>query len=111
MTTIDPRHAADLYAEFDDHDELLTETEQVTMHGWTVIGSAADGQSRWHDDYWMLLRDADGATWGVAYGLGLTENQEDSLPWERGDRPLPLVRLYPREVTTVEWRRTPVGAR
>ncbi len=58
---------------------------------------------RWHERYWMVLRDADGVLWGVEYGVGLTENQEDDHPWDRGGGPIPLVRLDRRERIVVEY--------
>lgn len=108
--TITPEQARDLYRLFDDH-ELLDEEDQSTEHGWTVLGSTPSGNDgRWHERYWMLLRDSDGATWGVKYGVGLTEDQEDDLPWDHRRGPLPLVRLYPHEVRRVEYRTEPQDA-
>ncbi len=107
MKTIDPQHAQDLFHLYDDH-ELLDPEDQRTLHGFTVLGSVENGNTgRWHERYWMLLRDdADGAVWGVEYGVGLTEDQEDDHPWDRyGGNPtsIPLVRLDRRERTVVEY--------
>lgn len=71
--------------------------------GWTRIdGGAPNRTTRWHERYWLVLRDRAGDLWGLDYGVGLTEYQEDDLPWEGAadDKPLPLVRLTAREVTT-----------
>jgi hypothetical protein len=108
--TIDPEHAADVYALFDDHgviDENPPLDDNNVAHGWVLLGSVPSRQSRWHEKYWMLLRDADDALWGLEYGVGLTEDQEDDLPWRDHAGPLPLVRLYPHTVTTVEYRTKP----
>lgn len=106
--TIDPQHAADLFALFDDHgvidDDDPVQDDTTTMHEWVLLGSTPSRQSRWHEKYWMVLRDADDALWGLEYGVGLTEDQEDDLPWDRATKPLPLTRLYPHAVTTVEYR-------
>lgn len=109
MTTIDPAQAADLYALFDDHDVITADVQDDTntAHNWVVLGSAPSRTSRWHERYWMVLRDADDQTWGVEYGVDLTENQEDDLPWDYASKPLELTRLYPHRVTTTEWREKP----
>lgn len=110
MTTIDAEHAADLYELFDDHGVIDTDPpldEDHTAHGWTLLGSTSSRTSRWHERYWMVIRDSNGDDWGIEYGVGLTENQEDDLPWERGRDQIPLVRLYPHKVVRVEYRRQP----
>jgi hypothetical protein len=101
--TISPDHAAALY-EAEDGEFIDT---------WARIGNEEDDPksrtSRWHERYWLLLRDEDGATWGLEYGVGLTEDQENDYPWEQygTERPLPLTRLYAHEVTTIEWSTKP----
>ena len=58
--------------------------------------------ARWEEVFWLVVADAEtGDTYGLEYREGLTEEQETTFPWETTDQPLPLVRLYPREVTTV----------
>lgn len=104
---IDPDHAAELYESLDGPTEAPD--EPITVGPWTLVDIGEADQGRWHERYHLVLRDEDGQHWGLRYGIGLTENQEDDLPWEDADRPLPLVRLYPREVTRTEWRRVPVG--
>jgi hypothetical protein len=107
VKTIDPQHAQDLFYLYDDHELLHDDPESERfLHGYTVLGSVESGNTgRWHERYWMVLRDdADGSVWGVEYGVGLTENQEDDYPWERGGgKPIPLVRLDRRERTVVEY--------
>lgn len=108
--TIDPEHAADLFELFDDHgviDDDPPQDDTTTAREWTVLGSTPSRQSRWHERYWMVLRDADDALWGLEYGVGLTEDQEDDHPWDGATGPLSLVRLYPHAVTTVEYRTAP----
>lgn len=111
--TITAAQAAELYA-----DGCGEDGDQAG--GWTLVGDIeAHGhhnrQSRWHDRYWLVVRNADGETYGVEYGIGLTENQEDDLPWPSysnnvpGDRELKLTRLYPHTVTTTVYRRDPVS--
>lgn len=106
MKTIHPQHAADLYALFDDHGviERDFQDDTNTLHEWIVLGSVPSRTSRWHERYWMVLENVDGETYGLEYGVGLTEDQEDDLPWYGATRPLPLTRLYPHTVTTVEYR-------
>lgn len=112
MPSMSAANAADLYA-----DGLGNDGNEAG--DWTLVGNveARDNysrQSRWHDRYWLVVRNATGETFGLEYGIGLTENQEDDLPWERGyggaaavDKVLPLTRLYPHTVTRVEYRTSP----
>ena len=96
----------------DDAAELYADGEGVdgdTAGGWTLIGQAQEHghrQSRWHQRYWLIVRDTDGALWGADYGLGLTEMQENDIPWEDvpGDRNVHLTRLYPHTVTTTVYK-------
>lgn len=84
-----------------------------TSGNWTLAVDVEDAPhsrtSRWHEKYWLVVRNADGATYGIEYGVGLTENQEDDLPWARGsdDRELSLTRLYPHTVTKVVYSTKP----
>lgn len=90
-----------------------------TAGPWTLVIDTEDAPhsrtSRWHEKYWLVVRDEQGETYGLEYGIGLTENQEDSLPWEGvpDDRDLPLTRLYAHTVTTTVYRHEPAqdGAR
>jgi hypothetical protein len=82
---------------------------------WTLVGGALDHehrQSRWHQRQWLIVRNRAGEFYGLDFGVGLTEDQEDEFPWR--DRPtdhgLSMTRLYPHEVTRVEYRSTPAEA-
>lgn len=108
MTTIRAAAAEELYADGEGQDG-------DTIDGWTLVGDAQDHeerQSRWHQRYWLIVRDHEDACWGLSYGHGLTEDQENDLPWEDidrdGDRKLPLTRLYPHTFIRIEFRTTPV---
>ena len=100
MTTIDPQHAADLYDS--DDGELVGP--------WTRIGEQHVRTSRWMEHYWLVLSDENGQHWGVPYELGLTESQDNDFPWEETDEPLALTRLYPHEVTRIEYHTEPAEA-
>lgn len=110
MTTIRAAAAEELYADGEGEDG-------DTVDGWTLVGAAQDHkerQSRWHQRYWLVVRDHEDACWGVSYGLGLTEMQENDLPWEGfydhrpgPDAQLPLTRLYPHAITQVRYRTKP----
>lgn len=88
-----------------------------TADGWTLVGAAQEHKqrhSRWHQRYWLIVRDHEGNCWGVGYGLGLTECQENDLPWEgpydhrtNADAMLPLTRLYPHTITQVKYSTKP----
>lgn len=109
MKTIDPKTAAELYEHLDDRDgRLVNESDQTTVGGWTVLGSAKVRTARWEEVYYLVLReDATGEVWGAEYRIGLTENQSDWLPWDEESvpsrRPVSLVRLDRRERTVVEY--------
>ena len=105
MTMISAGEAADLYADGEG-------AHGDRVGAWTLVGQAQGNphrQSRWHQRYWLIVKDERGDTYGLDFGFGLTENQDDDLPWD--DVPdgteLPLTRLYPHTVTTVEYRTKP----
>lgn len=106
--TITAAQAADLYCdgEGDPGD---------TAGPWTLAVDVEDAPhsrtSRWHEKYWLVVRNNAGDTYGLEYGVGLTEDQEDGLPWDRGagEWELPLTRLYAHTVTTTTYR-TKAGA-
>jgi hypothetical protein len=104
MTAIDPADAEELYWEQENygHDAPANKGDH-TAGPWTLVGSSETVGGRWHARYWLVVADANDDTWGLRYGIGLTENQEHDLPWDGKDGPLPLVRLYPHEVTRVEY--------
>jgi hypothetical protein len=107
--TIRAAAAEELYADGEGEDG-------DTIDGWTLVGAAQghkERQSRWHQRYWLVVRDHEDAHWGVSYGLGLTEYQEHDFPWSSysatatPDTMLPLTRLYPHTVTSVRYRTKP----
>lgn len=114
MKTISAEHATDLYELLDGDNGIIdddpVQDDTTTMHEWVVLGSAPSRTSRWHERYWLVLRNIDDEVWGIEYGIGLTENQEDDLPWEDGPDELKLTRLYPHVVTTTEYRTSPAAA-
>lgn len=98
--TIDPQHAADLYDSEDGE----------TVGPWARVGDQLVSAGRWTERRWLVVSDEDGHEWGVPYEVGLTESQEIDLPWDRfPDRPLTLTRLYPHEVTRIEYRTEPLS--
>lgn len=108
MTTIRAAAAEELYADGEG-------TDGDTIDGWTLVGGAQDHkerQSRWHQQYWLVVENAEGETWGVGYGIGLTENQENDFPWEAytGDEAtLPLTRLHRHVTTSVKYSTKPAA--
>lgn len=102
---ISASEAEELYADGEgEHNDVVG--------GWTLVGAALDHQhrqSRWHQRYWLMVRNARGEIYGLDFGMGLTEYQEHDLPWR--DRPadhgLSATRLYPHTITRVEYRTTP----
>jgi hypothetical protein len=87
MTTIDAATA-----------EILAFTnDDETENGWTRITRQVGYKSRWSQGYTLILRDADGATWGLDYEAGATEEQENDYPWLglSDDEQILLTRMYP----------------
>lgn len=81
----------------------------ATVDGWRLVASSETDQGRWHERYFLVITDETGDLWGLRYGIGLTENQENDMPWEGvpADKALPLTRLYAHEVTRTEYRTRP----
>ena len=103
---IEASDAQELYeALYGDHGYLGVKA--VTAGPWTLVGSSPTDDGRWHYRYYLVVQDEEGSTWGLRYGIGLTEDQEDDLPWEDAVGSLDLTRLYPYVVTRVEYRRSP----
>lgn len=102
MPTITRDEAGDLYADGEGRTD-------DTAGSWSLVVDVEDAPhnrtSRWHERYWLVVRNADGELFGIEYGRGLTETQEDDLPWERDGNPLNLVPLVAEEVTTTRYRR------
>jgi hypothetical protein len=101
--TIDPQHAAELYGDLD-HIGGTTIKTTSKAGPWSLIGRQHIRTARWEEVYWLVVSDEDGDIYGVEYREGLTEEQETTCPWEGSNEPLPLTRLYPHTVTTVEYR-------
>lgn len=98
--TISPEDASELY-ELD---------EPGTVAGpWTFVGRQHIRTHRWFERYCLVVKDAsDDTYWGLVFDEGLTEAQENNLPWEASNPKLmPLTRLYPHEVRRVEYRTKP----
>lgn len=109
MTSIRAAAAEELYADGEGEDG-------DTVDGWTLVGQAQDHphrKSRWHQRYWLIVRDHEDAFWGLDFGLGSTEMQENDFPWDSyyskatSDTELPLTRLYPHTITRTEYRSKP----
>jgi hypothetical protein len=69
--TIPAAVAEELYELLANHghvDPTVRTDETTSVDGWTLIGSQATGNSRWHADYLLIVRDDTGATWGLSYG-------------------------------------------
>lgn len=101
--TIDPDAAAELFE--------LEDDDSRGYGGFFRVASQHVRTARWEEIYYLVLSEAEtGDVYGLEYRQGLTESQETEYPWEESEAPLSLVRLYPHEVTTVEYRTRPAGA-
>jgi hypothetical protein len=71
---------------------------------WEYVARQDEGDSRWHHNYLMVLRDEEGKNWGLRYRIGLTEEQENECPWDGYEERLTLTRLHPHTVTTTVYK-------
>lgn len=101
MTTIDAMTAQELHGH-----ELGHQIGDIDGF-WEYVADQDEGDSRWHHNYLMVIRDPGGDLWGLDYRIGLTEDQENEYPWEGHEERLPLTRLYPHEVKTVVYKTEP----
>lgn len=103
--TIAPEIAEELY---DISDNKLTENGE-----WMRVTKVDGDNGRWRQYMELVIqRTSDGTHWAFGYEIGLTENCEHSFPWRREwgqteASPVEIERVYPHEVTTVEWRTKP----
>ncbi|HEY6115957.1 MAG TPA: hypothetical protein VI172_08365 [Candidatus Dormibacteraeota bacterium] len=97
MTTINPATV----------EQLIWLGDGATRDGWTKITAQPGHTSYRHHHYTLVLRDAVGDLWGVDYATALTVEQAHELPWRQlpTGAQMPLTRLYPHTVTTVEYRK------
>lgn len=95
-----------------EHAAELAESEDPGAKAgpWTRVDEHHYDTGRWHEKWWLVIRDEDGQLWGIEYKVGLTENQETRDPWyEDGVTELPLTRIYRHEVVRVDYRTKPAG--
>lgn len=90
----------------DDAEALQCADDGSLAGEWAKAADQHKSSHRLCDRFWLVLRHSDGTYWGLAYYIGKAEMQEHDLPWEKTDSPLELTRLYPHEVTSVEYRTT-----
>ncbi|GAA1064716.1 hypothetical protein [Streptomyces asiaticus] len=72
------------------HEEQIDERRWVSLH--EIVFRAPD----------------DGKAYSVVYAQGLTENQEDTDPWEYEGATIKATEVEPHEVTLTVWR--PAGS-
>jgi hypothetical protein len=88
-----------------DAETLAFANPTVASGPWTYVAEQDNGSGRWSSHHTLVVKHDEGSYWGLDYEMGLTEYQEHEFPWERvgDDEQLPMVRLFPREVTTTEY--------
>lgn len=50
---------------------------------WRYMATERLGSRRWQADYNMIIENQAGELYSIAYSLGLTENQDNDLPWRK----------------------------
>ena len=98
--------ARELFESLGARGELMPEGASVSVGPWRRAGSQKEDDGRWSAWYLLIVQDEQGITWGLSYGLGLTEYQDHDLPWEseEEDELLALAGLHPHEVTRIEYQ-------
>lgn len=102
IRTIAAGDAEELY-EMEDGESLID--------GPTRVTEQVRSRGRWHEWRYLVIRDTDDTLWGIEFGIGLTEYQENEMPWRGSNsvRPVPMVRLYEHTTVTTEYRTEPAG--
>lgn len=81
----------------------LYELNDGEHHGeWLRLATQLIRTGRWMERYWLVVTNG-GGCFGIRYELGLTEEQENELPWEESDEPLKLVQLVGVPVTSTRY--------
>jgi hypothetical protein len=95
--------------------EELYEVGDADQAGdWTRVTDVEGDSGRWEQHHTLVIRHKDGQHYGIRYSIGLTEYQDSTFPW-KGDgwnpapESVPVFRLYPHEVTRIEYRTTAPG--
>jgi hypothetical protein len=79
---------------------------------WEYVVQQEGDSHRWHTGWTLVLRHIPtGELWGLEYETGLTENQENSYPWDDGRNsaylPMKLKRLHPHTKVITAYERFP----
>lgn len=69
---------------------------------WSCHTEWSLGSRRWHEDMQGVF-EYEGKHYMIGWSMGLTENQENELPWEWDDV-VECPEAEPHQVTTIEWR-------
>jgi hypothetical protein len=86
--------------------ELFEYDDGEKSGDWARVAVQHIDTARWYEHYYLVITDEPDVFWGAHYSEGLTENQDNDYPWEDRDS-VSLVRLYPHEVTRMEYRSKP----
>lgn len=60
--------------------ELYEATDGMRVGEWTRVADQRVGSGRWTEQHWLVLTRGDGF-FGLSFARGLTESQENELPW------------------------------
>lgn len=108
MTTEDTiRIPAWVAQELFETEDTVRDEDNDLHYGFAAIQDGDAG--RWNQHH-QLAFTFDGRHWAIDYETGLTENQPHEFPWAKdmwtGKAPehVEAYRVYPREVTTIEYR-------
>ncbi len=109
MKTIDRTQAVELYALLDRHDHIAPDAPLDPAFGFTVLGSQlfepANAVYPSLSHYYLVLRDSDGATWGLPYSIPPDQTEIGEFPWTwigEGEPPTTM-RLRPLVERDGQW--------
>jgi hypothetical protein len=82
--------------------------EQEDVDGWLFVEEVEGELSRWRQYRETIIkRLEDGTFWSIGYERALTDNCDNSFPWENwggdGLKDVDIYQVYPHEVTTRVW--------
>lgn len=68
--------AEDMYSS--EPGEWITSADGVD---WRYVAQERQGSRRWMEDWILVIERADDTFWAIDYSVGLTENQDNEIPW------------------------------
>lgn len=86
--------------------ELYDSEDGEAVGNWRRVAVVEGDDHRWERDMTLVISSMPSRQlYGIDFRVGLTEDQENTYPWDGATRPIELYRMERREVIHVEYRR------